>query len=208
MEMNPDATKLKLDLAIAATAKGRILLSADEGKIEFNRGCDHVCALLDGAFTLFQAGYFPTCIFIAISAIEETAKLEIAVFRREGTTDPTTKRSDDLLFNHKAKHSIALQEVIAIGSRLPAAIGEDRARSLLDMATSGELVQMRENSLYSDLVDGKFTTPSERFHKVIAREILLLAIEVWDDRLVGLTNHTYSLRSRTDDIFEKVKNAL
>ena len=207
MEIDDEAAKRKIELAIEATSKGRVFFSKEDYLAEFNRGCDHVSELLNSAFQLFMSGAFPTTIFIAITAIEEIAKLEIAVYRRKNATAPAKNRREDHLFNHKAKHSIALQEVIAIGTRLPNAIGEERVRELLNMAETGELIGMREASLYTDVVDGQFTTPSERFFKKDARDILLLALEVWDDRLVGLTNYTYELDEKLMEMFTRVENS-
>lgn len=207
MEINDEAANRKIELAIEATAKGRVFFSREDYLVEFNRGCNHVSGLLHNAFQLYVSDSFPTSIFIAITAIEEVAKIEIAVYRREGATEPGKNRREDHLFSHKAKHSIALQEVIAIGTRLPKAIGEERVRELLNMAETGELIGMREASLYTDVVDGKFTTPSDRFTKKEARDILLLALEVWDDRLVGLTNHTYELDKDLMEMFDSVENS-
>lgn len=80
-------------------------------------------------------------------------------------------------------------------------------RELLDMAETGELVSMREAALYFDVVDGNFTVPSERFSKSDARDLLLLALEVWDDGLVGLTNHTYEIDQKLLKIFAAVENS-
>ena len=80
-------------------------------------------------------------------------------------------------------------------------------RELLNMAETGELIGMREASLYTDIVDGQFITPNERFSKNDARDILLLALEVWDDRLVGLTNHTYELDEKMMEMFTRVENS-
>jgi hypothetical protein len=38
----------------------------------------------------------------------------------------------------------------------------------------------------------------------MAREILLLALEVWDDRLVGYTRHTYALDGELIAMFDAV----
>ena len=204
--MQPDnaASKRKFKLAIEATQTGKILFSGADSIDQFDRGCDHAFGILHDAYLLFKAGSFSTVVFLAITAIEEIAKLEIAVFRNEQQTAQVKRRRDDHLFSHKAKHSIALQEVIAIGTRLPEAIGEQRVRDLLDMAESGKLVALRESALYTDNIDGEFVCPADRIDKNIAREILLLSLEVWDDRLVGLTNHTYELNRELVDIFNEV----
>lgn len=207
MEPNEEAAKRKIELAVEATAKGRIFFSKDNYIEEFNRGCDHVVELLRNSFQLYKSAVFSTSVFISITTIEEIAKLDIAVYRREERTEPAKNRREDHLFNHKAKHSIALQEVIAIGMKLPKAIGEDRVRKLLDMAETGELIGLREASLYTDVVDGQFITPAERISKKEAKELLLLALEVWDDRLVGLTNHTFELDQEMMNCFQEVANS-
>lgn len=189
---------------MAATETGAVFFSGSDTSAQFDRGCDHVCALLRDAYTLFTAGSFPTVVFLSIAAIEEIAKLEIAAFRKPGRTAPAKRRSDDHLYNHKLKHVIALQEVIVIGARLPAAIGEVRVRELLDLAESGGLVALRESALYAEYVDGQFACPQDRIDRALAREILLLALEVWDDRLVGLTIHTYALDAEFVAMFEAV----
>ncbi|HUZ46750.1 MAG TPA: AbiV family abortive infection protein [Terriglobia bacterium] len=208
MAVDEVAGKRKMELAIEATAKGKILFSSEFTKDEFNRGCDHVCSLLQDSYKLYSSGSFATSLFLSITAIEEIAKLEIALYREAERTAPAARRHEDLLFNHKAKHSIALQEVIAIGSRLPKVIGEDRVRELLDMAESGELLKLRESALYADNVGGKFICPEDRIHRESARAILLLALEVWDDRLVGLTDHTYEIDSELSSLFDEVAPSL
>ena len=207
MKINDAAANRKIKLAVEAIAKGRVYFSEENFIAEFNLGCDHVGGLLENASNIFQSGSYPTAIFLSITAIEEIAKLYIAALRHYGKTKPTKNRREDHLFNHKAKHSIALQEVIAIGTRLPQAIGEEKVRELLNKAETGELVEMREAALYTDVIDGSFIVPSNRFGRSDARDLLLLALEVWDDQLVGLTNHTYTIDKRMIEIFDHVKNS-
>lgn len=206
MALDDAAATRKLEMAVEATAKGKIFFPADGRKDEFNRGCDHVHSLLRDSHLLYRSGSFPTSAFLSITAIEEIAKLDIAVFRNTERTAPANRR-EDLLFNHKKKHFIALQEVIAIGARLPKAIGEERVRHLLDMAESGKLLEMREAALYIDNVSGTFTCPVDRIQKGTAREILLLALEVWDDRLVGMTDHTYQIDSKIVPLFDEIASS-
>ncbi len=207
MAVDGGVARRKIKLVIEATLRGKVFFSKDNYIDEFNRGCDHVASLIESAFHLYQLGFYPTSAFISITAIEEIAKLEIAIYRHEGTTEPLRHRRQDYLFSHKAKHSIALQETIASGTRLREVIGEERVRELLDMGETGRLVEIREKSLYVNVVNGKFTIPSDVVSKLDSRDLLLLALEVWDDRLVGLTNHTYEIDERMVRIFECVKNS-
>jgi AbiV family abortive infection protein len=202
--MDDAAADRKIMLALAAAAKGKVFFSSSRKVEEFNRGCDHVAGLLRDSYHLYSVGSFATSVFLSITSIEETAKLDIALFRSKEGTLPANSRRQDLLFNHKAKHSIALQEVIAIGSRLPKAIGQERVRQLLAMAESGKLLELRESAIYTNSVDGHFTCPADQIQKGAAREMLLLALEVWDDRLVGWTNHTYEIDSELVNMFNEV----
>jgi AbiV family abortive infection protein len=205
MKVNNEAFHRKAQLAAEAIKKGKIFFQNDTSE-EFNRGCDHVLRLLESAILLFLNEDHSTAIFIAITAIEEIAKLQVSVFRNELRTEQATKRHEDHLFQHKSKHVIALQEVIVVGTRLPEAIGEERVRELLGMAENGSLLKMRESSLYADTVDGQFLVPFERFTKSDGRDLLLLALEVWDDRLYGLTNHSCTVDKRMTELFEQIKN--
>lgn len=81
MELDWDAALRKMKLAEAATAKGDIYFSEEGYVEEFDRGCDYVATLIESAFCLFQSGKFATTMFIAITAVEETAKLIIALYR-------------------------------------------------------------------------------------------------------------------------------
>jgi len=202
--MDEQSAMRKMELAVAATEIGGIVFSDGRTSEEFDRGCDHIHRLLTDSYSLYSSTSFSTSVFLSITAIEEIAKLEIAVFRNNKRTAPAKNRRDDALFSHKAKHAIALQEVITIGHRLPDAIGAERLRELIDIAESGGLVNLREAALYMENVDGTFLCPNERILRRTAREILLLALEVWDDKLVGFTNHTYDLDVTLMQIFKDV----
>lgn len=207
MIFDDEAARRKIHLAIEATQTGTVLFTNHTLSDEFNRGCDHVFSLLRDARLLYLASSYPTALFLSITAIEEIAKLEIAVYRSPERMSPAKRRNNDLLFSHNSKHAIALQEVITIGTRLPGAVGEVRVRELLDMPESGEMTKLREAALYIETVDGQFICPSDRIEKPLARDLLLLALEVWDDRLVGLTNHTYKLDQELAGFFSEVADS-
>lgn len=204
MILDDEAAIRKNLMAIEATETGAMLFGEDSKLDDFNKGCCHVCALLRDARLLYFSESYPTSLFLSVTAIEEIAKVEIALYRSSERTLPAKRRNDDDLFSHKSKHSIALQEVITSGFRLRAAIGELRVRELLDMTNTGEMVKLRETALYVENVDGKFICPKDRIGKSLSREFLLLALEVWDDRLVGYTNHTNALDCEMADLFDKV----
>ena len=72
------------------------------------------------------------------------------------------------------------------------------------MAESGKLLELREAALYMDTLSGSFACSVDRIKQQTAREILLLALEVWDDRLVGLTNYTYEIDAKLVPLFDDI----
>jgi AbiV family abortive infection protein len=180
-----------------ALAVGQSLCSNTD---EFNAACDHIVQLLTDASMLLAARSHATAAFLAITAMEETAKVHIGMFRRSGAG---VKRSKDPLFNHSHKHKLSTGPTVLMGSRLPAAIGEARLKVLIEMAHSGQFVHLREKALYIAQPGAELQVPL----KVISREkaigLLLLAVESFDDSLVGFTNYSMEASLKTDAIFEQ-----
>jgi AbiV family abortive infection protein len=181
----------------AATAVGQRLGSSAE---EFNAACEHIVRLLTDASILLKAGSHATTAFLSITALEETAKVHIGTFRR--STTPVARRKDPL-FGHAEKHKLALGPTVAMGSRLQAAIGENRMRELMELGQAGGLVKIREAALYFAQDAGGLVTPSNAVSFDTSRELLLLAIEAFDDGLVGYTNRSLELSEATDVLFVK-----
>ncbi len=194
-------------LAEDACRKGYVFYSEENRVDDFDRGCRHTVQLLNDSYLLYRNCSYATSAFLAICAIEEIAKVEVAMFRKVPRSEMSRNRKNDPLFSHRKKHSIAIQEVIVIGKRLVDAIGENRLRDLMNLEKNGKLVELRESALYADNVEDAFVCPSERIDKALSRELLLLAIEVWDDRLIGWTNHTYELEKQVSRMFEDVANS-
>jgi AbiV family abortive infection protein len=157
---------------------------------EFDLACDHVVRLLKDAVLLFESASHASAAFLAITAIEEIAKAHIGSFRR--SIEPI-KRSKDPLFRHAAKHSLAIGPTVAMGDRLREAIGEDRMQALLHAAHAGEFARIREAALYVSNTHGKLQSPAHAIPTDLARELILLAIEAFDDGLVGSTKRSMVL---------------
>ena len=87
--------------------------------------------------------------------------------------------------------------------RLNKALGDERLHELMNMAQSGNLVRVREAALYFKQAGEALVTPSAAITPDFARELLLLAIEAFDDGLVGYTNRSIELREQTDELFAK-----
>lgn len=181
----------------AASVGQRIAMTSDE----FDRACDQITLLLQDSSLLLERNSPSTAIFLAITAIEETAKVLCGSFRKR--TNRRERRQQDPLFNHKAKHKLAMTPSLSMGDRLRKAIGDAKMNELIDLADSGDLVRLREASLYIEQTANKLVTPMEVADFATGRALLLLAIEVFDDALVGYTSHSLDLGQQTTDLFEK-----
>jgi hypothetical protein len=126
------------------------------------------------------------------------------VFRRKLGEPPTR---GDPMRSHANKHGIAVRDTTFMG-RLPKLLGPERCEALHAEADAGELVPLREASLYVDVKDGVLMTPKDVVGADRAREILLLAVEAADDALVGSTNHSMEVWSPAfDAMFERLAAA-
>lgn len=172
---------------------------------ELNTAMEHIVRLLLDSSMLLESGSNATSAFLAITALEETAKVHVGMFRSAMEQAP---RHRDPLFDHKKKHLLAAAPTIAMGGRLGKAIGQARVVELTNMAKAGELIKLREAALYINRRGEKLEIPSDFVSKGRARELLLFAVEAFDDALVGYTNRSFEFGISTDAIFEHwAKNA-
>jgi AbiV family abortive infection protein len=176
------------------TAPGRIA-----GGEQLNRAAEHICRLLADAQILYETGSHATAAFLAIAALEEVAKAHLGLYLAEPAAKE--RRAKDPLFNHAKKHALAALPTVPMCDRLPAAIGVDRVAQIMTDAHEGRLARAREEALYFELNSGEVTVPIEVVPPNRSRELILFAIEAFDDALVGYTEHSYKLRERTDAIF-------
>jgi AbiV family abortive infection protein len=167
---------------------------------QLDRACEHIVQLLTDASVLLDAGSHASATFLSITALEETAKVHLGMYRRASAP---LKRSNDSLYRHEIKHALALGPTVAMGSRLPSAIGEKRMNELIEMGRAGRLRALREASIYVEQSGELLNIPRTVIAQSTTRELLLLAIEAFDDALVGYTNQSLLLRERTDALFCK-----
>ena len=204
--MSVDPQNVGLDAIGVAVENGEIVFNEQSKGQDFNRACDHIVVLLSDAVACYTRGSHGTSVFLAITAIEEIAKAEVGLYRREESIKPAKGRADKL-FNHVAKHQMAILPTVFMSDRLENALGIKRCKQLLEEAANGEFRTLREDSLYFRNEEGQFVTPKESTTKSKAREMILLAIEAGYDRLVGYTGHTGLIEQRMDELFEVVKNS-
>lgn len=72
---------------------------------DFDRCIDHVINLIDDAVLLYKNESYSTATFLAVTIIEEVAKIHIGLFTKT-STDRKLKKSKDPLHNHKTKQII------------------------------------------------------------------------------------------------------
>lgn len=171
-------------------------------KDEFNKCLRHIAQLISDAYILYNEGSFSTSLFLSITIIEEVGKIHMGLFIKKASST-----RNDPLRNHVSKQKIASNYTISLGFRLRKAIGEKRIKELLGMSYSGKFMELRNSSLYCDCVDDKLVIPVERVSKTLSKEILLLAIESFDDNLVGYTNYSMELSNQIDNIFSELSKS-
>lgn len=170
---------------------------------DFNAACDHIASLLTDASVLFERCSYGTSTFLAITALEETAKAHVGLFRKDKTE---RSKGRDPFRDHQAKHSMASLPTVYMGSRLSDALGPETCQRLEAEARAG-LAADREACLYMERKNGAFVTPATAIARARARELLLLAIEAADDALVGYTNHSYRCGELFDQLFARFASA-
>lgn len=169
---------------------------------DVNSAIDHIIQLLNDSFTLINKKSYPSAVFFAITAMEETAKTTYALLMKN---DPKTKKNKDPLLNHAKKHSLSVSPVFNIGTRLPNAIGADNVDRIISIVNENNgLMNLRNNSIYWNIDENGARFPKDSIDKKKAQEILLFAIETFDDNLVGLTSYSLEISSTTDTMFETI----
>src|SRR6266849_900469 len=169
----------------------------------FNTASQHVLVLLEDAVAAFERGSYGTSVFLAITALEETAKAELLGFRIQKPEVAQKKRGDPL-HSHTKKHALAVRPTTFMG-RLPMILGAETCARLQQEATDGSINRLREAAIYvSCSADGKISTPAMAVDRTRARKIVLLALESADDILVGWTNESYQLGESVEALIAQV----
>jgi AbiV family abortive infection protein len=171
-------------------------------KTDFDAAFDHILALLEEAAGLFERESFSTSAFLAVTAIEETAKAHVAIFRKDRLEG--TSKGRDPLRDHRMKHRMAILPPMFISDRLERTLGSDTCAKLQKEAETTGFTATREAALYCARVKGKFITPRTAVSAERAWELLVLATEALDDSLVGCTDHTMAESARIDALFDRI----
>ena len=171
---------------------------------EYERAILHTESLIHSSILLFKSRFFAQSLFLTISAIEEIAKIEVCMFRGRAKTEDV-KRQKDSLFNHSKKHQMSANSVILIGDRLGKSLGIDRAKQVFEDLQNGKYSKIRENCLYfSRNVDG-LQIPTQSISMDSAIELLLVCIEMVDDKFWGVTNQATLVCERLNKLYPEIE---
>ena len=182
-----------------ARTDGNLIQSADE----LDKAIDHIIQLIQDACSLYFMGSYPSSVFLSITACEEVAKAHIGSY---SDGESSEQKGPNAFRNHKTKHQMAALPTVPMGQRLEDSLGKVELRRIMNMAQNGGFAQTRESALYFQRENGNLVVPSEKIEKQLARSLVLFTIEVFDDALRGMTNHSCKMSDITDALFEQVKN--
>ncbi|MDP1747879.1 MAG: AbiV family abortive infection protein, partial [Reyranella sp.] len=146
--------------AFIAAVDAAIAFDKSQGKLsscEFDVMASHVAVLLADAVAAFNRDSYGTCVFLSVTALEETTKAEILGFR--GKPGQVRRRKGDPMLSHAEKHRIAVRPTTFMG-RLPKILGDDVCARLQREAEDGVLNRLREQSLYIHVDHTGVTTPA------------------------------------------------
>lgn len=170
---------------------------------ELNKAIDHIVQLICDSSSLYFNGSYPSSAFLSITACEEVAKAHIGSYT-DGKYPEENRRN--AFREHKTKHQMAAMPTVPMGQRLEEALGKGELQRIMNMAHNAGFVQTRENALYFQRENGSLIIPAEKVDKTLARSLILFSIEVFDDALIGLTDHSYEMDGITDALFEQIRN--
>ena len=146
----------------------------------------HIEQLINSSILLYKNKFYNQSLFITITVIEEIAKAEVCLYRGIGKdVKKNVKRRKDGLYNHKSKHIVSANEITFRFLKSEKRIGKNRVNDILNKLNNGTYTQIRESCLYFENINGICNTPQGRFTDFDARDLLLISIELFEDRLFG-----------------------
>ena len=172
-------------------------------KEELNKCLDHVVQLISDSYVLYINNSYTSSSFLAISVLEEVGKIQMGIFIK-GSDSYMRK---DKLRDHKSKQIVGASHTICIGERIKNSISNENLEKIFKFIYSGELKALREKAIYCDRKNNNIVTPKDLITQELARNLLLFAIESFDDNLVGWTNYSIELSKKTDLFFEIIANS-
>jgi len=176
-----------LDQQLAIMADGKSLIhasNASDGVSEWRRLNGHVEGLWKASVASFDA-VPAVATFLAITTMEEVAKLSVARFAvfllevgMRPLAQPTSRRRSGF-FRHSTKHLVAATAGALVNARMRRLYGTKEVETFLADAETGGLVVLREQCLYADsdgkrlrLPEGEITPAVAAWYVAVAGELL------------------------------------
>ena len=170
---------------------------------QLNKCLDHVVQLISDSYVLYMNNSYTSSFFLSINVLEEVGKIQMGIFIK-GSDSYMRK---DKLRDHKSKQIVGASHTICIGERVKNVISNENLEKIFQIIYSGELKDLREKAIYCDRKNNNIVTPKDLITQELARNLLLFAIESFDDNLVGWTNYSIELSKKTDLFFEIIANS-
>ena len=170
---------------------------------ELNKCLDHVVQFISDSYVLYINNSYTSSSFLAISVLEEVGKIQMGIFIK-GSGSYVRK---DKLRDPKSKQIVGASYTICMGERINNAISNENLEKIFQFIYSGELKNLREKAIYCDRKNNNIVTPKDIITQELARNLLLFAIESFDDNLVGWTDYSIELSKKTDLFFEIIANS-
>lgn len=219
-------TLIKIEEILETGSKFKV-----KGSENLNRCIFHIYDLIRDSYTLYKNKSYSTSLFLSITIIEEVGKTFMGILVKDSekiklaqqknceadcypeklkiiktNTATKTKKKGDPLYNHEMKHSAGLPFSVVMSDRIINSVGEEKLELMLEEAHKQGFMKKRNSALYCECDDKNITIPEDVITKDDAKSFLLLAIESFDDNLVGLTNYSFHVSEYTDKIFNEITN--
>ena len=162
---------------------------------EFNRCIDHIYDLLNSSHVLYDKGLFPSSSFFSIAAIEEIVKVYNSLF---------SKNVDGHAGNGTGKKIFGPDYYLWMHDRLTDAVEEEDLKAIFDLYNSGGMTNLKLDSVYTNRRSDRMTIPVDLVDKKYARNMLLFAIQAYEDNIAGYSLYAINISKKTDKLFEEV----
>jgi AbiV family abortive infection protein len=167
---------------------------------QFDKCVDHILQLITDSRTMYISNAFSSSVFLSIAVIEEVGKVHMGMY----ISPSTTYVKKDKLRDHKSKEIAGASYTICMGERIERAVSPEELTKLFELVYSGDLKDLREQSIYCEKKDDDIVTPKDIISQEFSKNILLFAIESFDDNLVGYTPHSMEVSEKTDSLFDEI----
>ncbi len=169
---------------------------------DFEKCLLHIENLIDSAILLYKNNFITQSFFITITSIEEIAKAEVCVYRGlQKENKIVVKRNKDGLFNHKSKHIISANDITFNYLKSISKIGLKEVNKIKEKLINGDFINLRESSIYFENTLNGTKTPNDFVTQKDSLNLLLICIELCEDRLFGFSEKTDII---TDRVLEKL----